>query len=56
MITESDLRSLMETVYLLKTPANAIRLLDAMEESETGKIKPQTIEELKQELGIEQED
>lgn len=53
LITESDLRSLMETVYLLKTPANASRLLDAIEESKAGKIKPQTIEELKQELGIE---
>ncbi|MGB3654285.1 MAG: type II toxin-antitoxin system prevent-host-death family antitoxin [Rivularia sp. (in: cyanobacteria)] len=56
LITESDLRSLVETVYLLKTPANASRLLDAMEESKSGKIEPQTIEELQQELGIEQEE
>ncbi|MBE9216544.1 type II toxin-antitoxin system Phd/YefM family antitoxin [Plectonema cf. radiosum LEGE 06105] len=55
LITESDLRSLVETVYLLKTPANANRLLDAIEESKTGNIKSQTIEELQQELGIEQE-
>ncbi|AFY55463.1 prevent-host-death family protein [Rivularia sp. PCC 7116] len=56
LITESDLRSLVETVYLLKTPANANRLLDAIEESKSGKIKSQTIEELQQELGIEQEE
>ena len=56
MITESDLRSLVETVYLLRTPANASRLLDAIEESNTGKIKPQTIEELQWELGVEQEE
>ena len=56
LITESDLRSLVETVYLLKTPANASRLLDAIEESKSGKIEPQTIEELQQELGIEQEE
>lgn len=55
LITESDLRSLVETVYLLRTPANATRLLEAIEESKTGEIKSQTIEELKQELGIEQE-
>ncbi len=55
LITESDLKSLVETVYLLKTPANANRLLDAIEESKTENIKPQTIEELQQELGIEQE-
>ena len=56
LITESDLRSLVETVYLLKTPANANRLLDAIEESKSGKIEPQTISELQQELGIEQEE
>ncbi|MGK7902688.1 MAG: type II toxin-antitoxin system Phd/YefM family antitoxin [Hormoscilla sp.] len=56
LIAESDLASLMETVYLLRTPANARRLLDALEESKLGKIQPQTIEELKQELEIEQKE
>ncbi|NEO40221.1 MAG: type II toxin-antitoxin system prevent-host-death family antitoxin [Moorea sp. SIOASIH] len=56
LITESDLRSLVETVYLLRSPTNAMRLLDAIEESKAGKIKPQTIEELYSELGIEQEE
>lgn len=56
LIAESDLLSLIETVYLLRSPANARRLIDAMEESKTGKIKPQTMEELQQELGIEQEE
>ncbi|MEO1763091.1 MAG: type II toxin-antitoxin system prevent-host-death family antitoxin [Cyanobacteria bacterium J06629_18] len=56
LIAESDLRSLVETVYLLKTPANANRLLDAIEESKIGKIESKTIAELQQELGIEQEE
>ena len=56
LITESDLRSLVETVYLLRNPANASCLLDAIEESKTGKIKPQSIEELQRELGFEQEE
>lgn len=56
LIAESDLLSLVETVYLLRSPGNARRLIDAMEESKEGKIKPQTIEELQQELGIEQEE
>jgi len=47
--------SLVETVYLLQSPENARRLLDAIEESKTGKIQPQTMAELQQELGIEQE-
>lgn len=55
MISESDLRSLVETVYLLRSPANARRLLDAIEESQSGKIQPQMLVELKQELGFGQE-
>ena len=52
LIAESDLTSLVETVYLLRAPANARRLLDAIAESKSGNIAPQTIEELKQDLGI----
>ena len=56
LISESDLKSLVETVYLFRNPANASRLLDAIEESKKGKIKPQTIEEIQQELGIGEEE
>ncbi|WP_460200683.1 hypothetical protein [Scytonema sp. NUACC21] len=38
------------------SPANTHRQLDAIEESKTGKIQPQTIAELQQDLGIEQEE
>ena len=43
LIAESDLTSLVETVYLLRTPANARRLLDAIAESKSGNLQPQTI-------------
>ncbi|WP_414575866.1 type II toxin-antitoxin system Phd/YefM family antitoxin [Anabaena sp. CCY 9402-a] len=56
LIAESDLVSLVETVYLLRSPANARRLFDAIEESKTGKIQPRSIAELQQELGIGQEE
>ncbi len=56
LIPESDLISLVETVYLFRSPTNARRLLEAIEESETGKIKPQSLSELEQELGIGQEE
>jgi antitoxin YefM len=56
MIAESDLMSLIETVYLLRSPANAQRLFAAIEESKSGKIAPQSIEQLMQELGIEQKE
>ncbi|NER37795.1 MAG: prevent-host-death protein [Oscillatoria sp. SIO1A7] len=50
MIPESELTSLLETVYLLREPANASRLFAALAESKAGKIRPQTIEELRQEI------
>ncbi|XWK87881.1 MAG: type II toxin-antitoxin system prevent-host-death family antitoxin [Phormidium sp.] len=46
LIAESDLISLVETVYQLLSPTNARRLIDAIEDSKTGKIKPQAIAEL----------
>lgn len=52
LIAESDLRSLVETVYLFRNAANSRHLFSALEESTTGKIKPQSLEELKEELGI----
>ena len=55
LIAESDLMNLIETVYLLRSPSNASRLFDAIEESKAGKIQPQTITELQQELQIEPE-
>lgn len=56
LIPESDLVSLVETVYLFRSPTNARRLLEAIEESKTGKIEPQSLSELQQELKIEQEE
>jgi antitoxin YefM len=50
MIAESDLNSLMETVYLFRSPTNARRLLDSLDEYRTGKITFQSIEELRREL------
>jgi antitoxin YefM len=52
LIAEDELSSLLETVYLLRSPRNAKRLLDALERAKAGATKPQTIEELCQELGI----
>jgi antitoxin YefM len=52
LIPESDLNSLIETVYLFRSPANARRLLDALDEVKSGKIVPQSIEDLQLELGV----
>ena len=56
LIPESDLVSLVETVHLFRSSANARRLLDAIEESKIGKIEPQSLSALQQELGVEQEE
>ena len=56
LIAEADLVSLVETVYLLRSPENARRLLDAIEESKAGRIQSQTIADLQQELRIEKEE
>jgi antitoxin YefM len=51
LIAEDELSSLLECVYLLKSPENAKRLFRALEWSETETT--QTLAELKEELGIE---
>ena len=56
LIAESDLNSLIETVYLFRSPANARHLLDSIDEYRSGKLESQSIEELRQELGIDGEE
>ena len=63
LIAESDLASLYETAYLLKSPKNAQRLQDALarsrssDEQPSAGISPQdAIAQLKQEIGIGQEE
>ncbi len=63
LIAESELSSLLETVYLLRSPENAKRLFAALERSKARDLEPpeyksteQAIAELKQELGIVEEE
>lgn len=53
LIAEDELSSLLESVYLLRSPENAKRLFRAIEWANSQVGEPQTIEELKAELGIE---
>jgi antitoxin YefM len=56
ILAASELASMMETLHLLKSPANAQKLFAAMEradELEGVKVKPQTLEQLCEELEIE---
>jgi antitoxin YefM len=63
LIAESDLSSLYETAYLMKSPQNARRLFEALERSKVRDEQPvagistdRAIAQLRQELGLEQEE
>jgi antitoxin YefM len=53
MIAADELQGLMETAYLLRSPANAERLLSALGRALKNEVDPKTIEELRHELKFE---
>ncbi|MGK7924472.1 MAG: type II toxin-antitoxin system Phd/YefM family antitoxin [Spirulina sp.] len=53
LIPEDELTSLLESIYLLRSPENSKRLFRALKWAESEVGTPQTIAELKEELGIE---
>ncbi len=53
MIAGSELTSLLETAYLLRSPANAERLLTALSRALKGEGDLRNVEELRGEVGIE---
>jgi antitoxin YefM len=53
MIAASELASLEETAHLLRSPANARRLLEALARAEEGALPPGTAEELRRQVGLE---
>jgi len=53
MIAASELESLMETAYLLRSPANAKRLLTALGQALQGDGEQQSIDSLRSEVGLE---
>ena len=53
MIAADELAGILETAHLLRSPANARRLLSALERVRKGTGTPQTIDELRDEVGLE---
>jgi antitoxin YefM len=53
LIAADELSSLLESVYLLRSPANAKRLFSAMEWAKSDAATSQSLEQLKAELEIE---
>ncbi|NSW54162.1 MAG: type II toxin-antitoxin system prevent-host-death family antitoxin [Anaerolineae bacterium] len=52
MIAAAELESLMETAYLLRSPANAERLLSALGRALKHEGTPQSLDDLRQETGL----
>lgn len=55
LIAASELASLKETAHLLRSPKNAERLLSALAKARAGEGRAMTVEQLRQELGLEPE-
>ncbi|MBI3949734.1 MAG: type II toxin-antitoxin system prevent-host-death family antitoxin [Acidobacteria bacterium] len=53
LVAASELSSLLETAHLLRSPKNAQRLLTALNRAQSKKLKPQSIEKLRQEMGLD---
>jgi len=56
LISAAELASLEETAYLLRSPKNAERLLTALLRVRKGEGEPQSIEALKAEVGLDEEE
>ncbi len=52
LISAAELSSLMETAHLLRSPKNAARLLSALSRAREGTTTPQSLEELRREVGL----
>ena len=53
LIAADELSSLLETIHLFRSPKNAERLLAAFNRSRARNTAPQTVEELRAEVGLE---
>ena len=53
MISADELTSILETAHLLRSPNNAKRLLSTLQRVQDKSGSPQTIDELRTEVGLE---
>lgn len=56
LVTASELSSLLETAHLLRSPKNAQRLLKALRRAQTKAPKPQALDKLRRDLGLDEEE
>ncbi len=53
LVPAEELAGLMETALLLRSPRNARRLLTALRRAQRRGRKPETVEDLRREMGLE---
>ena len=56
LISADELNSVLESLYLLRSPKNAERLMKAIKRAEAGTTAPSSIDELRREFGIEKDE
>ena len=54
IISADELAGLEETAYLLRSPANARRLLESLRELDRGKGRKTTVEEMRRSVGLKE--
>lgn len=54
LIAVDELRSLIETAHLLRSPKNAVRLLKALARAQQGSVRPQLIAKLRRDVGLDE--
>jgi antitoxin YefM len=55
LVDALELAGLTETAHLLRSPRNTERLLTAVARAKANTVKPQTVDEIRRELGLERE-
>jgi antitoxin YefM len=56
VVALAELNSIIETAYLFQSPENASRLVAAIERAKAQTFKPRTVENLREEFGLVEED
>lgn len=54
LISAAELSSLLETAHLLRSPKNAERLLKALNRAQQRTIQPQSLNDLRREVGFDE--
>ena len=56
LVSADELASLLETAHLLRSPKNAQRLLTAINRAQSRELSPSSVEKLRRELGLVEEE